>query len=221
MEQVQTDHKLGELLFRYRDYTPIPFIILMVIYANADLTSLIAGGILVLFGEIIRTRGVAFIGGVSRTRSYSLGGKVVTGGPFGHVRNPLYWGNFFLSTGLVVITNAAWFDFQIAGFYPAFPFLFAFAFFWQYNLIINWEEENLTKTFGDDFLNYMSKVSRWIPNLSPADFGAQEKVEGDYKMAIKSEKDTLMIAITITLLILWRSGFFTKAAETATAVVGA
>ena len=226
MEQAKTDHKLGELLFKYRDYTPIPFIILMVAFANADLLSLQIGGVMVLLGELIRTKGVAYIGGVSRTRSYSLGGKVVTGGPFGHVRNPLYWGNFFLSTGLVVIANVAWLEHQFQGFYLAFPAAFIFFFFGQYHFIINWEEENLTKTFGEQFLNYKSKVSRWIPNIFPADFTVEgqeqeEKIEGDYKMAIKSEKNTLMIAITITLILLWRSGFFSKAAEATTALAGA
>ncbi|MDX2469915.1 MAG: methyltransferase [SAR324 cluster bacterium] len=220
MEQAKTDHKLGELLFKYRDYTPIPFIILMVAFANADLLSLQVGGMMVLLGEIIRTKGVAYIGGVSRTRSYSLGTKVVTGGPFAHVRNPLYWGNFFLSTGLVVIANVAWLEPQFHGFNLAFIAAFIFFFFGQYHFIINWEEENLTKVFGEQFLNYKSKVGRWVPNLLPADFSVEgeekeEQIEGDYKMAIKSEKNTLMIAITITLLILWRSGFFSTAAVAA------
>jgi len=202
--------KIGEFLFRYRDYTPLPFIVIMGVFAQANQCSLITGGVMMILGELIRINGVAYIGGVSRTRSYSTGQKVITGGPFARVRNPLYVGNFFLSTGLVV---AAWTDFS---FIPlthsqnawGFAALFAVIFFVQYFFIVNWEETNLTEVFGQDYLDYKSAVPRWIPRIFPAKIGDQEKIQGDYSMALKSEKNTAMIAITLLAVILWRSGMF-------------
>ncbi len=202
--------KIGEFLFRYRDYTPLPFILVMVFFAHADSTSLLIGGGMMLLGELIRVHGVAYIGGVSRTRSYSTGQKVITGGPFSHVRNPLYVGNFFLSTGLTV---AAWVDFPFTGLAPqenalAFVVLFVLIFFLQYYFIVAWEENNLTQRFGEAYLRFMAAVPRWVPRLSAAKLGEQEKIEGDYSMAWRSEKNTLMIALTLLALVLWRSGFF-------------
>ncbi|MBT4088707.1 MAG: isoprenylcysteine carboxylmethyltransferase family protein, partial [Deltaproteobacteria bacterium] len=72
--------KLGELLFKNRDYTPIPFVIAMIIYANVERNSLIIGLLLSLSGEMVRIFGVAHIGGVSRTKTYSTGQKLITSG---------------------------------------------------------------------------------------------------------------------------------------------
>ncbi len=60
-------------------------------------------------GELLRLYAVAFIGSVSRTRSESTGAQVVTTGPFGYVRNPLYVGNFLITMGVTVYGGRAWF----------------------------------------------------------------------------------------------------------------
>lgn len=199
--------KLGGFLFKYRDYTPIPWIILMVFGAQADTTSLIVGTISMALGELIRIHGVAFIGGVSRTRTYSTGQKLITGGPFSHVRNPLYLGNLFLSAGLVIASNA---NFSLtANDNIWFAVLFVLFFFLQYIPIVKWEESNLKNIFGLDFDEYTKKVPRWFPRITAAE-KELEKVPGDYASAIKSEKNTLLASVTIYLLILWRSGLFEK-----------
>lgn len=188
--------KLGEILFKYRDYTPIPFIIIMVIYAKADCLSWMIGGGLMLVGELIRVHGVAYIGGVSRTRSYSLGDKVVTGGPFSRCRNPLYVGNLLLSAGLIVASNVSHY----------FTLAFVVTFFLQYIPVVAWEENNLTNKFGDQYLEFKKAIPRWIPLLIPRKVGHQEEVKGEYKKAIRSERDTLISVVILIGLILWRSG---------------
>ena len=188
--------KLGEFLFKYRDYTPIPFVIIMITYAKVDQQSLITGTILFIIGELIRIYGVAYIGGVSRTRSYSTGQKLIKGGPFSIVRNPLYIGNLLLSTGLVVVSNVS----------NYFVFIFIFFFFFQYIPIVKWEENNLTKIFGNDFEEYKLEVPRWIPRLRMTK-KVQEEVKGKYYEALLSEKHSLLAAFVLYLLILWRSGY--------------
>ncbi|MCG8336054.1 MAG: isoprenylcysteine carboxylmethyltransferase family protein [Proteobacteria bacterium] len=189
--------KLGEILFRMRDYTPIPFVIVMIIYPSVNQTSLLAGTLLMLFGEIIRVKGVAHIGGVSRTKTYSTGRKLITSGLFSHVRNPLYIGNFFLSVGIVVVSNV----------HPYFTAFFIAFFFMQYIPIVNWEESNLKNVFGKEFEDYISKVPRWIPSFSDK-IGNKEAVKPDYKKAIKSEKNTLVAIVILYIVVLWRSGWF-------------
>jgi len=194
--------KLGEFLFKNRDYTPIPFILIMIYYANVNSQSLIYGSILMVLGELIRIIGVAHIGGVSRTKTYSTGQKLISSGPFSHVRNPLYIGNLFLSTGLTVVSNVAIF----------FPLAFIAIFFLQYTPIIKWEESNLRNVFGEDFDTYLKKVPRWIPRLTPG-VDHTEKIKGEFKKAIVSEKNTLSAAIVVYLIILWRSGWFDNLAQ--------
>ena len=196
--------KLGEILFKFRDYTPIPFVIVMIIYSAADMNSLIAGTCITIFGELIRMIGVSHIGGVSRTKTYSTGQKLITSGPFSYVRNPLYIGNFFLTGGLVVASNI--YIAEIPKSNVLFTVVFIAFFILQYTPIIRWEENNLRNIFGAEFETYVKQVPRWIPAIIPK-IKKQETIKGDLKAAIFSEKNTLMAAILMYVLILWRSGW--------------
>jgi len=185
--------KLGEILFKLRDYSPIPFVIIMFIYGNPVLESIIAGLIMVVIGESTRIRGVSHIGGVSRTRSFSTGQKLIMSGPFAHVRNPLYIGNFFLSTGFVVLSNVSHY----------FTAIFILAFFVQYIPIVLWEEENLKKVFPKEYKEFFDNVPRWIPSFKKYDSGS-EKIKGDLLAAIKSEKQTFTAAIIVFSVLMFR-----------------
>ena len=77
-------------IFSYRSYTPIPFLIVMVIFANPTLLSLVVGFIIALVGELIRIWGVGYAGSETRTTGPVGGSKLVTNGPYAYVRNPLY-----------------------------------------------------------------------------------------------------------------------------------
>lgn len=190
--------KLGEFFFKLRDYTPIPFIIYMLVFGKDTMNvhTIIIGTGCILLGEFIRIYGVAYIGGVSRTRTFSTGQKLITGGPFSHVRNPLYIGNLFLSGGLAIFANV--------GLY--FNLVFFAFFFIQYIPVIHWEENNLREIFGKTFDDYSRKVPRWIPSLF-SKIENQDIVQGEYKAALKSERNTLTSAIVLYVLILWRSGW--------------
>jgi protein-S-isoprenylcysteine O-methyltransferase Ste14 len=192
--------KIGETLFRFRDYTPLPFVILMIIYPATSLHSLLAGTLLMLAGEFIRLKGVAHIGGVSRTKTYSTGQKLITGGFFSHVRNPLYIGNFFLSVGIVVVANI----------HPVFTAVFIAFFFIQYIPIVRWEESNLRQVFGKEFDEYTKIVPRWIPSLK-SKTKSTTALNPDYKAAFKSEKNTLSAAILLYVILLWRCNYLPDA----------
>ncbi len=187
--------KIGEFLFKFRDYTPIPFVIVMIVFASTDKTVLLIGTLLILLGETIRIVGVSHIGGVSRTKTFSTGQKLITSGPFSHVRNPLYLGNFCLSVGFIIMSNVNIY----------FTVLFVLFFFLQYIPIIKWEENNLKTIFGGEFIEYKKKVPRWIPSIR-SKIKKKEKIKGDFKKAFLSEKNTFIAAIILYIAILGRSG---------------
>ena len=81
---------LSGLFFKYRSYTPLPFIVIMLIYENANIWSLIGGFIIVVVGESIRLWGVSWAGSETRTTDKPGGSHLVISGPFAHLRNPLY-----------------------------------------------------------------------------------------------------------------------------------
>ena len=58
---------LGKFFFQYRSYTPLPFIIPMLLFARPTMTTLVIGGILVLIGESFRFWGVSYAGSETRT----------------------------------------------------------------------------------------------------------------------------------------------------------
>jgi hypothetical protein len=72
--------EIGEKLFQWRDFTPIPLILLMLFAAEPGARSATVGLLLIVCGELFRVYSVAFIGSVSRTRGTgTTGGSGSTG----------------------------------------------------------------------------------------------------------------------------------------------
>ena len=90
-------------LFQYRSYTPIPFLLIMVFFAQPTRISLIVGLATILAGEGVRLWGVAIAGSETRTTGPVGGTFLVTTGPFAYVRNPLYVGNMLIYLGVGVM----------------------------------------------------------------------------------------------------------------------
>jgi len=76
---------------------------------------------------------------------------LVTSGPFGITRNPMYLANTLLLIGVAFITGIAWF--------LIFAFLAAFA---TQKLAIEKEEKILAAKFGKKYRDYAKRVRRWI-----------------------------------------------------------
>ena len=125
--------------FKYRSYTPIPFVIVMLIFAYPNIWSLIVGFIIALTGELIRLWGVSWAGSETRTTGNVGGTYLIVSGPFAHLRNPLYLGNILMYTGLGIMSFALFPWLQIAG-------LIFFSI--QYHMSVSEEENYLQKAFG-------------------------------------------------------------------------
>ncbi|NBW80232.1 hypothetical protein EBR21_00625 [bacterium] len=185
LPQLSKFEKLGEILFRLRDYTPIPLIICSILFAQPTLVSLLAGASVALAGEFIRTYGVAYIGTISRTRSYS-NGQLVQEGPFALLRNPLYFGNLVLSVGLSLMSNVNWL-----------PMLVVVVFYAQYIPVVAWEERKLTHIFGTAYEQYKVSVpNRWFPSLSRIRATSLYAAPNSWGPALRSEKRTLTSVVT-------------------------
>lgn len=183
---------LRGFLFRYRSYTPIPFLIVMLVFASPTPASLAAGLCLIAAGEFLRLWGVAIAGSETRTTGGVGGTYLVTRGPFAYVRNPLYVGNMLLYTGVGVMSNAL------------FPWLtlFALLYFWfQYSQIVSLEEDYLRKTFQADYERYCREVPRFLPAGKRFDGGTHEQPEIDWKRGLASERRTFQAIGLITVVL--------------------
>ncbi|MEW6061267.1 MAG: isoprenylcysteine carboxylmethyltransferase family protein [Bacteroidota bacterium] len=180
-------------IFELRSYTPIPFIVIMLVYAEPTMTSLTAGFLIALVGEAIRFWGVSIVGSETRTTGAVGATNLITDGPFAYVRNPLYVGNILMYLGCGIMSNAL------------VPWLQLAAFVWfvvQYHLIVSREEEHLRQAFGEEYERYVHHVPRFIPRLTKYTGEHSFHRDPNFSRGIQSETRTLQgFAVVIVLIV--------------------
>lgn len=186
-----TPEEIGEKFFKWRDYTPLPLIALMFLVANPSVASATFGLFIIAAGELVRIYAVSFIGGVSRTRTKSTNQSLITDGAFSIVRNPLYVGNFLITTGVAVYAGPLWM-----------VLLAALAFSFQYYYIVRYEESLLASKFGSEYEDYCKRIPRWWPANMP-DFEKLPWPE-TFAPALKSEKRTLLAIVAVIAMMMIR-----------------
>ena len=184
---------LRHLFFKYRSYTPIGFIVLLLICADPTWTNYISGLAILTLGEGIRFWGVAYAGSATRTTGGAGGDCLVTDGPYRYVRNPLYVGNFLISLGFLIMCWV-WMPWMII--------LLIILFGLQYSLIVHLEEEYLSKHFGKQYQEYQKYVGRWIPRLRP--YQKLGRSDPKFIHALKSERNTLQAIVSVCGLLFIR-----------------
>ena len=187
---------MRQKIFELRSYTPIPFILLMLVFAQPTLLSLVSGFSVAVCGELVRLWGVSVAGTETRTTGRVGGTHLFIDGPFGYVRNPLYVGNMMIYVGVGIMANALM------------PYLaiLAFGFFLlQYTLIVTKEEEYLRATFGDEYDRYIQAVRRFMPRLTRYSGEHSFRRRAELSRGLQSERRTLQAfaVITIAVIILY------------------
>ncbi len=83
-------------------------------------------------------------------------GKLVTTGAYGIVRNPIYSSATFFILPAVALLTLTWVYFVPSVFLAAGVLIF-----------IGTEEEQLTRAFGQEYIDYMARVDRLVPFRKP------------------------------------------------------
>jgi protein-S-isoprenylcysteine O-methyltransferase Ste14 len=175
--------RAGRVLFKLRGLVPVPFVILLLLFADPRPWSWAVGLPLILLGEAGRVWGVGYTGGATRARD--LRAKVLcTRGPFAYVRNPLYLFNAVIVLGTVVI--GAWWP--LIAFQPLFYLVY-------YYLIVRYEEQFLFAEFGEDYKPYAAAVRRLLPRLTP--YPAKSGREFRLRDALRNERPTITGQVVI------------------------
>jgi protein-S-isoprenylcysteine O-methyltransferase Ste14 len=187
---------LREKLFTLRSYTPIPFLLVMIIFAQPTVLTMLVGAALVAFGESMRFWGVAYAGSLTRVTGSVGAPEVIVAGPFAYVRNPLYVGNMLTYIGIGIMSNAL------------FPWLVSAAavyFAFQYFQIVLAEEEFLVHEFGEKYIEYKKNVRRFIPCIIPYIHPLQAHQQARWHEAARSERRTFQALglVLLVLLVLW------------------
>lgn len=196
--------RYGQACFKHRGLMlPAAVLLLLIpsppIAANAIVTSLI-GIAIALFGQSIRagTIGLEYIirGGKDRN---VFAEKLVTGGLYSHVRNPMYLGNAFLLAGLVVASNS-W-VFACGGIALAVAVHIG---------IIGAEEHFLRAKFGAEYQEFCRRVPRLIPRLKGLGRTFRAADRFNWGRVIDKEfmqpVDWTSATALVSLVALWRAG---------------
>ena len=115
----------------------------VVIVAFADRGPMWPGVVVALFGETIQVWASAHL---------RKNVEVVKSGPYAWVRNPMYFGRFFVGLGLTLLT---WRWFLVL------PYVVIFWLYAQARVL--GEEVRLAGLFGDEYAGYCRTVRRWLP----------------------------------------------------------
>jgi len=187
--------KIGNFLFKHRSFTPIPLIALVfIIFKPVDLNEkniiLNLGGLFIsILGETIRIIAVGFsFTGTSGRETFLRADALNTTGIYAIVRNPLYIGNFFMFTGIVIVFSNV---FAVL--------VFALFLILQYYFIILSEENFLTKKYGESYETYCSQVRRILPTFKNYK-GNQNPFS--LKKVIFKENDSIFNMLMMLLLVL-------------------
>jgi protein-S-isoprenylcysteine O-methyltransferase Ste14 len=188
---------LRSFLFKKRSYTPIPLVLAILYFSQLTFPFWAYGGTFIMLGELIRLSAIRYAGG--RTRTTKVGANsLCTSGPYSRTRNPLYIGNVFIYSGVVLLSGGIYM-FQLLA-------VVIFYFIFQYSMIISLEEEKLSTVFGQDYLKYKNNVPRVIPLIVPWDSKSKLKPAPILK-TLKTEKRTLQNIFLLVFIIISKPYF--------------
>ncbi|GAC1413434.1 MAG: hypothetical protein NVSMB64_23720 [Candidatus Velthaea sp.] len=114
-------------------------------------------------GEAVRAWAVGYSGVTTRGNEVEAP-ALVTAGPYAHVRNPLYVGNFVTALGFAVAFTGK----NSAGARAALLVTSLGTMLGVYSVIVPHEEAFLRTTFGVTFDEYVARVPRVFPSVEPA-----------------------------------------------------
>ncbi|MDE2483610.1 MAG: isoprenylcysteine carboxylmethyltransferase family protein [bacterium] len=132
-------------------------------FGKPSATSVAVGLPLAIAGELVRCWAVGY-SGVTTRGDHVEAPKLVTAGPYAHVRNPLYVGNFITALGFgIAFTGKNSFGEKLALLGASLGTMAA-----VYATIIPHEEQFLHSQFGEDFERYCERVPPLVPQAEPA-----------------------------------------------------
>ena len=152
---------------------------LLFLNSNVDDQGFRMGVPFILAGEFVRIWASGYF--------EKKGRKLATCGPFAHVRNPLYIGNFFLGFGFVLISK------NLLNLV-----LFLIGFIILYRGVIQREERELTETFGEDYIHYAGEVPSLIPRWTP--YASREPTHFQWSLLIRHREHQALLGIVVLIV---------------------
>lgn len=114
-------------------------------------TNYVIGGVLAVTGVAIVASGIRVMRRIDKSPDHGdEPTELLTEGPFGYSRNPLYLGIVVAYLGLTIVIDTVW------------PLLPLIPLVWYFDLMARREEAYLEARFGDQYREYRNEVRRWL-----------------------------------------------------------
>ncbi|MFL5310237.1 MAG: methyltransferase family protein [Myxococcales bacterium] len=190
----QRIERIGQALFRWRSFTPVPLLVLAVPLVwrsrgggGAGWTVL--GVALCAAGQALRAWVLGQVpDGTSGQNERLIATELNTSGPYARTRNPLYLGNLLITIGLCVVAHDSILLAVVAILFAA-----------QYRAIIAAEEHFLGGRFGTRFHEYRARVPRFLPRLRAA---GPQGGPWSWRRALRKEHNPLAAWAALVVLLL-------------------
>ncbi len=173
--------------FLQRIRVPVGFAlsILLVVLARPTVVSLAVGGLLAVFGLLIRAWAAGHIHKFER---------LAVTGPYSFTRNPLYFGTFLLAAGFAVAAGVWWLAIVVGVLYLSIYFP-----------VMRVEEGDLRSRFGGEFESYARDVPQFFPRLTP-----WKKMDAgfDFQLYLRNREYEAAIGVTGALTVLAAKMYF-------------
>ncbi|MDD5687711.1 MAG: isoprenylcysteine carboxylmethyltransferase family protein [Elusimicrobia bacterium] len=186
---------IGNWFFKYRSYLFVPILILLVIFMGPvmpfdsmkmDYITDIFGVLVALVGFSLRVLVIGYKKpGTSGRGTVISVSEVVTDGAYLMCRNPLYFANFLIWLGFMII----WWEIN-------FFFTIVLWFFVEYYFIIKAEESYLFLKFGVAYDNYRKSVTAFFPKIK--NFRKPNRLF-NWNKVLKNETNLLLLILLFPL----------------------
>ncbi len=115
--------------------------------------------------------------------------RMITSGPYGLVRNPMYCGRFFVGLGFVLLT---WRWYLIVG------YVVIFGLYAQARVL--GEEARLRRLFGEDYVAYCRAVNRWFPRPWRR---PESAARWSWEAVRRNHQHRVTAGVALALVLLW------------------
>ncbi len=118
--------------------------------------------------------------------------KFTISGPYSHVRNPMYFGRFFVGLGLFIMT------------WTVCPYILAtyvvlYAIYGQ--LRVRREERRLQEIFAPHYQDYCSEIRRWIPRIKP--YSKSESRRAKWSQVCANHEQIVALGIAVVMVLIY------------------
>lgn len=155
-ETVTLEYKARKTLQWFRVPLMAAYVLLGVYLIKSQSLWLWIGMLITFVGEIFQ------LWAASQLRKDKVLG---TSGPYSHVRNPMYFGRFWVLFGFMVMIQQAWWKETSAFSLPLLVIGYVILFTAYVRSRVGREEDRLRGLFGQDYIDYCKEVPRFVPRL--------------------------------------------------------